>query len=53
MPQKFHKRDSTREIKSKTGAWFEPATHRLLAYPSTELSGKLSILVQIKSINKK
>ena len=32
---KLHLQNSTREIKSKTGAWFEPTTHRLLAYPST------------------
>ena len=32
---KMYFKNSTREIKSKTGAWFEPATHRLLAYPST------------------
>ena len=28
-------KNSTWEIKGKTGAWFERATHRLLAYPST------------------
>ena len=30
---KMHLKISTKEIKSKTGEWFEPATHRLLAYP--------------------
>ena len=45
----MHLLNSTREIKSKTSAGFEPATHRLLA--STGLRGKLPNigLVQIKS----
>ena len=25
----------TKELKSKTSAWFQPETHRLLAHPST------------------
>ena len=46
---KFH-----REIKSKTGASFERATHRLLAYlQPTELRGNLPNKVQIIPINKK
>ena len=46
---KMHLENSTREIKSKTGARFKPATHRLLIYP--ELCGKLSIDVEIKPKN--
>ena len=42
---KFHK--------SKTGAWFEPTTHRLLTLTlqPTELRRKLPNVVQIKLIN--
>ena len=34
---KMHLWNSSREIIGKTGARFEPATHNLLAYPSTEI----------------
>ena len=44
-----------KEIKSKIIAWFEPETHRLLAYyPLTDLAivlGKLSNFIQIKIIS--
>ena len=51
---KMHLENSTREIKSKTGASFERATHRLLAYlQPTELRGNLPNKVQIIPINKK
>lgn len=40
-------------MKSKTGAGFKPATHRLLAFSFTELHGKFSNFVQIKFINEK
>ena len=33
---KKHLWNSTKEIKSETGARFEPATHRLSAYLSTD-----------------
>ena len=40
-------------MKSKTGAGFKPATHRLLAFSFTEVHGKFSNFVQIKFINEK
>ena len=32
----FVQKNSPKEIKNKTGARFEPATRRLVAYPSTD-----------------
>ena len=33
---KMRVKNFTKEVKSKIGARFEPVTHRLLAYPSTD-----------------